>query len=57
MSITRNVRNKAETVRGNARKTAGRVTGNRRQQAKGRRERFKGNFKQAMAKIQAAFGR
>jgi uncharacterized protein YjbJ (UPF0337 family) len=57
MSITRNIKHKAETARGSARRTAGRVTGNRRQQAKGRREQVKGNLKQAMAKIRSAFRR
>jgi uncharacterized protein YjbJ (UPF0337 family) len=57
VSITRKIANKAETAKGGARKTAGRVTGNRRQQAKGRREQANGNLKQALAKMLAAFRR
>jgi uncharacterized protein YjbJ (UPF0337 family) len=57
MSITRNIRIKAETARGGASKAAGRLSGNRRLQAKGRREQFKGNLKQAMAKFRTAFSR
>jgi uncharacterized protein YjbJ (UPF0337 family) len=57
VNITRKIANKAETTKGGARKTAGRVTGNRRQQAHGRRDQAKGNLKQAIAKIMAAFRR
>ncbi len=57
MSMTRKIAHKAETARGAATKTAGRVTGNRRLQAKGRRAQAKGKLKQAAAKIRAAFRR
>jgi uncharacterized protein YjbJ (UPF0337 family) len=57
MNVTKNIKHKAATARGGARKTAGRVTGNRRQQSQGRREQVMGNVKQALAKIGAAFRR
>jgi uncharacterized protein YjbJ (UPF0337 family) len=57
MTITRKIAHKAETAKASARKTAGRVTGNRRHQAKGRRKQAKGNLRQALAKIWGAFRR
>ena len=57
MSITRKTANKTEIIKARARQTAGRITGNRRQQARGRREQAEGNFKQALAKVLAAFRR
>ncbi len=57
MSITRNIKDKAVTARGGVMKIAGRVTGNRHQQSKGRREQVIGNLRQAMAKIRDAFRR
>lgn len=57
MTITRKIAHMAEAAKASARKTAGRVTGSRRQQAKGRREQAKGNLKQALAKIRDAFRR
>lgn len=57
MSITRNIKDRAATARGGARKTAGRVTNNRHQQSKGRREQVTGNLRQAMTKIREAFRR
>ena len=55
--MTRKIARKAETARGAATKTAGRVTGNRRMQARGRRAQAKGKLKQAAAKIRDAFRR
>jgi uncharacterized protein YjbJ (UPF0337 family) len=57
MMITRKIAHKAETARASARKTAGRVTGNRRRQAKGRRKQARGSLRLALAKIRGAFGR
>jgi uncharacterized protein YjbJ (UPF0337 family) len=55
MSITTNIKHKAETARGTARKAAGHVTGRRPKQAKGRGEQFMGRLMQALAKIRDAF--
>jgi len=41
-------------VKGSIKKTAGRLTGSRRLRAEGRRDRFKGNLKQAGAKVKDA---
>jgi uncharacterized protein YjbJ (UPF0337 family) len=57
MSIASKIAHKAEAVKGGAKKTAGRVTGNRRLRAKGRRDQAKGNLKQAGAKVKDAFRR
>jgi uncharacterized protein YjbJ (UPF0337 family) len=57
MSIGKKIAHKAEAVKGSVRKTAGRLTGNRRLRAKGRREQAKGDLKQAGAKIKEAFKR
>lgn len=55
MSIAKKIAHKAEAVKGGAKKTVGRLTGNRRLRAKGRREQAKGDIKQAAAKIKHAF--
>jgi uncharacterized protein YjbJ (UPF0337 family) len=55
MSIAKKVAHKAEAVKGGAKKTAGRATGNERLQAEGRGDQVKGNTKQAGAKIKDAF--
>ena len=57
MSIARKIAHKAEEVKGRARITAGRVTGSRRLRARGRRDRAKGNLKQAGAKFKDTFRR
>lgn len=57
MNTTRKIAHKAETAKGAATKTVGRVTGNRRLQARGRRAQAKGTLKQAAAKIRDAFRR
>jgi uncharacterized protein YjbJ (UPF0337 family) len=55
MSIAKKVAHKAEAVKGGAKKTVGRTTGNGRLQAEGRGDQVKGNTKQAGAKIKDAF--
>jgi len=55
VSLARKIAHKAEVVKGRAKKTAGRLTGNRRLQAQGRRDQLKGNAKQAGAKVKDAF--
>ena len=54
MSIAKKLAHKAEAVKGSLKRTAGRLTGSRRLRAKGRRDRFKGNMKQAGAKVKDA---
>jgi uncharacterized protein YjbJ (UPF0337 family) len=55
MSIAKKAAHKAEAVKGGAKKTVGRATGNERLQAEGRGDQVKGNTKQAGAKIKDAF--
>ncbi|GAA1171641.1 uncharacterized protein YjbJ (UPF0337 family) [Kitasatospora gansuensis] len=55
MSIAKKIAHTAEAVKGGAKKTVGRVTGNRRLRAEGRGDQIKGNTKQAGAKIKDAF--
>jgi uncharacterized protein YjbJ (UPF0337 family) len=55
MSIAKKIAHKAEAVKGGAKKTTGRATGNDRLQAEGRGDQVKGNAKQAGAKIKDAF--
>jgi uncharacterized protein YjbJ (UPF0337 family) len=55
MSIAKKIAHKAEAVKGSAKKTTGRATGNDRLQAEGRGDQVKGNTKQAGAKIKDAF--
>ena len=57
VSTTRKIAYKAETAKGAATKTAGRLAGNRRLQARGRRAQAKGKLRQAAAKIRDAFRR
>jgi uncharacterized protein YjbJ (UPF0337 family) len=54
VSIAKKFAHKAEAVKGSLKRTAGRLTGSRRLRAKGRRDRFKGNMKQAGAKVKDA---
>jgi uncharacterized protein YjbJ (UPF0337 family) len=54
MSIGKKLAHKAEAVKGSVKKTAGRLTGSRRLRAEGRAGRFKGNMKQAGAKVKDA---
>jgi uncharacterized protein YjbJ (UPF0337 family) len=55
MSLAKTIAHKAEAVKGGAKKTLGRMTGNRRLRAEGRGDQVKGNTKQAGAKIKDAF--
>ena len=54
MSIGKKFAHKAEAVKGSVKLTAGRLTGRRRLRAEGRADRFKGNLKQAGAKVKDA---
>ena len=54
MSSAKKLAHKAEAVKGTLKKTAGRLTGSRRLRAEGRGDRFKGNMKQAGAKVKDA---
>jgi uncharacterized protein YjbJ (UPF0337 family) len=54
MSIAKKLAHKAEAAKGSLKRTAGRLTGNRRLRAEGRSDRFKGNMKQAGAKVKDA---
>jgi uncharacterized protein YjbJ (UPF0337 family) len=54
VSIAKKLAHKAEAVKGSLKRTAGRLTGSRRLRAEGRRDRFKGNMKQAGAKVKDA---
>jgi uncharacterized protein YjbJ (UPF0337 family) len=54
MSIGKKFAHQAEAVKGSLKKTTGRLTGSRRLRAEGRRDRFKGNMKQAGAKVKDA---
>jgi uncharacterized protein YjbJ (UPF0337 family) len=55
MSTARKIAHKVEVFKGGAKKTVGRVTGNRRLHAEGRRDRAKGKAKLAGAKVKDAF--
>jgi uncharacterized protein YjbJ (UPF0337 family) len=54
MSIGKKFAHKTEAVKGSLKQAAGRLTGSRRLRAGGRRDRFKGNMKQAGAKVKDA---
>jgi uncharacterized protein YjbJ (UPF0337 family) len=56
MSIATNIADKAEAVKGSAKRMAGRLTGSRRLRAEGRADQAKGDVKQAGAKINDAPG-
>jgi uncharacterized protein YjbJ (UPF0337 family) len=51
------MRNKGEELRGKAKETAGRATGNEQWQAEGKAEQIKSNLRQAAEKFVAAFRR
>ncbi|MFE5027972.1 CsbD family protein [Streptomyces sp. NPDC056656] len=55
MSIGKKIAHKAEAMKGGAKKTTGRASGNRSLQAEGRGDQLKGNIKQAGAKIKDVF--
>jgi uncharacterized protein YjbJ (UPF0337 family) len=57
VNITKNIAHRAEAVKGGAKKTAGRITGNRRLQAEGRRDQAKASIRQAGSRIKDAFKR
>jgi uncharacterized protein YjbJ (UPF0337 family) len=57
MSMARKLAHKAEAVKGSLKRSAGRLTGNRRLRAEGRADRVKGNMKQAGAKVKDAVKR
>ena len=57
MRAAKKIAHRAEAVKGAAMKIVGRVTGNRRLRASGRRDQAKGNIKQYGTKIKNAFGR
>lgn len=57
MSFAQKIRHQAETAKGTTKKFVGRLTGNRRMAAEGRTGQAKGNLKQAMDKVRAAFRR
>jgi uncharacterized protein YjbJ (UPF0337 family) len=55
VSILEKIRHKAQIAKGEAMKSVGRATGNRRLRTKGRAEKATGNAKQAVGKMKAAF--
>ena len=55
MSIHKKIAHKLEGVKGAAKKYFGRTTGNTRLRTEGRIDQFKGNTKQAGAKVKDAF--
>ncbi|WP_082527173.1 CsbD family protein [Kitasatospora sp. MBT63] len=54
MTMGKKIAHKAEEVKGGAKKTVGRATGNRSLEAEGRSEQMKGDAKQAGAKAKDA---
>ena len=52
--MSKKIAHKAEAVKGGVKKRMGRLTGSRRLRTKGRADQFKGNTKQAGAKIKDA---
>ena len=54
MSVGKKLAHKAEAVKGAAKKYFGRATGNTRLRAEGRVDQFRGNTKQAGAKVKDA---
>ncbi len=55
MSIAKKLSHKAEAAKGATKKFFGRATGNTRLRTEGRFDQFKGNTKQAGAKVKDAF--
>ncbi len=55
MSIGKKIAHKAEAAKGAAKKYFGRATGNTRMRTEERVDQFKGNIKQAGAKVNDAF--
>jgi uncharacterized protein YjbJ (UPF0337 family) len=57
MTVSRTIRNQAQTMRGRVTEELGRVTRNRRLQRRGRTDRVSGSLKQAVEKTKDAFRR
>ena len=57
MTVSRTVRNQAQTMKGRITEELGRVTRNRRLQRRGRNDRVSGSLKQAVEKTKDAFRR
>jgi uncharacterized protein YjbJ (UPF0337 family) len=57
MSVGKKIAHRAEAFKGSAMKTIGRLTGNRRLRARGRRDQAKGNIKLYGTKIKDAVKR
>jgi uncharacterized protein YjbJ (UPF0337 family) len=55
VSLLKKIRHKAQTAKGEAKKSTGRVTGNRRLRTRGRAEKVTGDAKQAGDKVKDAF--
>jgi uncharacterized protein YjbJ (UPF0337 family) len=55
VSILKRIRHKAQTAKGEAKLSTGRVTGNRRLRTKGRAGKAAGQAKQAADKVSGAF--
>lgn len=57
MTVSRSIRNRAQTMKGRITEELGRVTRNRRLQRRGRVDRVSGSLKQAVEKTKGAFRR
>jgi len=57
MTVSRSIRNKAQTMKGRITEELGRVTHDRRLQRRGRIDRVSGSLKQAVEKTKDAFRR
>lgn len=57
MTVSRSIRNQAQTMKGRITEELGRVTRNRRLQRRGRVDRVSGSLKQAAEKTRGAFRR
>ncbi|ABK74867.1 MULTISPECIES: CsbD family protein [Mycolicibacterium] len=55
MSVGKKIAHKAESAKGTVKKLFGRAIGNTRLRTEGRADQFKGNTKQAGAKVKDAF--
>jgi uncharacterized protein YjbJ (UPF0337 family) len=55
MTVSRSIRNQAQTMKGRITEELGRVTRNRRLQRRGRADRVSGSLKQAVEKTKDAF--
>ncbi|MFG2126648.1 CsbD family protein [Streptomyces sp. NPDC048751] len=57
MTVSRTIRNQAQTMKGRITEEPGRFTRNRRLQRRGRADRVSGSLKQAVEKAKVAFRR